>query len=381
MHIGVDVRNLTAPSITGIARVLVETTHAMAAQGVSFTFFWPGKRLASPLDTIQAAKHVESVFSGGAGPIIWGETALAPAVRRVAPDAFWGPAHRLPPFLAASVPSVVTIHDLVWRRFPQTMPFKRRIGDRVLMTLAIRRADCIVADSKATAHDIEDVFGKRQVSVVYPGVRAIDTTPDANARPAILGSSPAPYALFVGTLEPRKNLPRLLEAFSRARIEARADWRLVIAGGKGWHDAAIRDALAPLVADSSVILAGRLSDEELAALCAGARFLAMPSLYEGFGLPVIEAQQYGVPALAGRAGSLPEVTGAGGILVDPGDVGDIATGIARLFRDDEFHAALASQTRQNAARFTWDATAKGMIGMFEEVVERRRRQRSLSTSR
>jgi len=366
MHIGVDVRNLTSPSVTGIARVLLETVRALGARGVRFTFFWPGKRRSSLVDDLDA-RHVESMFSSEAGRLIWGEAALSYAVRRVAPDVFWGPAHRLPPSVSPSIPTVVTIHDLVWRRFPETMPIKRRLADRALMSLAIRRADRVVAVSHATARDIEDLFGQSNAIVVYPGARRLTSSTGSTERQFEIEHSP--YALFVGTLEPRKNLPRLLEAFDRARAEAKANWRLVVAGGKGWLDNDIHDALAPLVADGSVVLTGRLRDDELATLYAGARFVAMPSLYEGFGLPIVEAQLYGVPVLAGRAGSLPEVTGAAGILVDPRDVGEIAQGITRLFADDQLHAALAAETRKNAEKFTWDETARGMISVFEDAMK------------
>ncbi|TCD11307.1 glycosyltransferase family 4 protein [Oricola cellulosilytica] len=369
MHIGVDVRNLTVPAITGIGRVLVETARALSERGVSFTFYWPANRHPSPLDAIAAANHVTSAFSGGPGRVVWGETALPLAVRKAPPDVFWGPAHRLPPFLPASVPALVTIHDLVWHRYPETMTIGRRLADQVLMRAAVARADFIAADSHATAHDVKAVLG-RDAKVIYPGASYTAPT-DCLDLFSRLDLQDGPYALFVGTLEPRKNLVGLLEAFSRARRAACADWRLVIAGGDGWRDSAIRQALDPLLAAGHVRLAGRVDDPELANLYAGARFLAFPSLYEGFGLPVVEAQQYGVPVLASNRGSLPEVTGAGGLLVDPLDIGEMAQGIHVLFTSDEIHDRLAAAARENARRFSWDAAANRMLSLFQAV---RRRQ-------
>lgn len=365
MHIAVDVRNLSAGSITGIERVLVETVRALADRGAHFTFYWPGERHASPLDGIAEACHVTSVFSGAAARLVWGEIVLPCAIRHATPDVFWGPAHRLPPFLPASTPGVVTIHDLTWLHFPETMTFKGRVADNLLMRAAIRRARRVVAVSHATARDVTAFFGRRGADVIHPGLTYI-----APLAPAALFANiglrvAVPYALFVGTLEPRKNLPRLLSAFSHARRAAGADWQLVIAGGKGWRDGKIRQVLEQSAASGYVHVTGFVNDSELATLYAHARFLTLPSLYEGFGLPAIEAQQYGVPVLTSRRGSLPEVTGEGGLLVDPLDEGEMATAIHTLFTDNDTHARLSAAARKNARRYRWGATAIRMLEVFE----------------
>lgn len=364
MHVGVDVRNLTAGSITGISRVLIETAKELSRKGVRFTFYWPGNRHASPLDDIADAHHVTGSFAGAVGRLVWSASELPWAVRRAPPDVFWGPAHRLPFFMPSHVPMLVTIHDLVWYRYPRTMAPGRHLTDRMLMQAAIRRANRIVAVSKATAKDVTSVFGVSQIDVVYPGVTQTHVrSNEPLLPPAYLMDKP--YALFVGTLEPRKNLERLLRAFVLARRGGSKNWHLVVAGGKGWKDHQVRQTLEPLVASGYVHVTGYISEAELSALYAGARFLALPSLYEGFGLPIIEAQQYGVPVLASHCGSLPEVTGSGGLLVDPRNEREIASAVERLFASDDLHASLAFAARENVRRFTWDKCADGMIAAFE----------------
>ncbi|KFC64553.1 Glycosyl transferase group 1 [Devosia sp. LC5] len=366
MHIGIDVRNLTGGSVTGIARVLIESARVLDERGARLSFFWPGRRQASPLDTFTTARHVESVFPQAGGAVAWQFTGLPLAARRARPDVFWGPAHRLPAFMPRTIPLVVTIHDLVWHRQPQTMTLRRRLADAGLMRLAVLRADKVLADSDATARDIGAILGRQDAETLYPGVTQMTGTPRADVL-ARHGLARGGYALFVGTVEPRKNLVRLLDAFTRSRAAARADWTLALAGGQGWKDEAIRARLAPLISAGHVRVLGYVSDSDLAALYAHARFLAMPSLYEGFGLPVIEAQQHGTPVLVSTAGSLPEIAGAGGLAVDPFDEQQLGLALARLFSDDTLRAGLSSAAHANARRFDWQAYGDRLTAIFETL--------------
>lgn len=366
MHIGIDVRNLTGGAITGIARVLIESVRVLDDRGATMSFFWPGRRHASPLDALAKARHVESVFPQPGGAVAWQFTGLPLAARQAQPDVFWGPAHRLPAFMPRTIPLVVTIHDLVWHRQPETMTLRRRLADAALMRLAVQRADKVLADSNATAADIGAILGRGDAETLYPGVTQAPGAVSADVLPRF-GLVRDGYALFVGTMEPRKNLVRLLGAFARSREAANANWVLALAGGQGWKDEAIRARLAPLVAAGYVRVLGYVSDDDLAALYAHARFLAMPSLYEGFGLPVIEAQQHGTPVLVSTSGSLPEIAGDGGLTVDPFDEQELGVALTSLFSNDSLRESLSAAASANAQRFSWQTYGDRLSAIFEAL--------------
>ena len=150
---------------------------------------------------------------------------------------------------------------------------------------------------------------------------------------------------------------------------------MVIAGGKGWGNQDLAALVRSLDLGDSVRLAGYVTDQELATLYTHASFLAMPSLYEGFGFPLVEAMPFGVPALTSSISSMPEAAGDAAILVDPANVTSIADGLQKMMENDEFRAQLASRAKANAARFSWERAAKEMLGIFEEAVRLRRNRR------
>ena len=199
------------------------------------------------------------------------------------------------------------------------------------MEPAVRTADRIVADSGSTADAVKMLFPRHsaKVSVVYPGLTVL---PDQKSSDFLMSHRiDRPYALFVGTLEPRKNLLNLLEAYARLPEEARRKLLLVIAGGQGWRLGDLRQHISRLGISASVRLSGYISDAELATLYGNARFLVMPSFYEGFGFPIIEANAAGIPVLTSNSSSMPEVAGDAALLVDPNNVQSIADGLLRLF--------------------------------------------------
>jgi glycosyltransferase involved in cell wall biosynthesis len=174
----------------------------------------------------------------------------------------------------------------------------------------------------------------------------------------------APFLLFVGTIEPRKNLPRLLRAIRRLR-RLRAVPPLVVAGRAGW---AYGTALDELRADPGVCLLGHVDDGTLAALYRSATALCLPSVYEGFGLPLLEAMGAGLPALVGNQGSLPELAGQAAVEVDPTDVGSIAEGLARLLDDEELRERLIAAGHERAKHFTWERAATGTLQVIQRVL-------------
>jgi glycosyltransferase involved in cell wall biosynthesis len=170
--------------------------------------------------------------------------------------------------------------------------------------------------------------------------------------------------LFVGTLEPRKNLSRLLQAYSTLPPEAMQQADLVVAGGRGWGDVDLEKTVTTLGLQGKVHLTGYVDERELSTLYENTLFLTMPSLYEGFGLPLAEAMRYGLPSLTADSSSMPEVAHGASVLVDPLNVGAIADGLVRLISSSELRLQLSKAAEGNVARFDWDKAAQQLLGLF-----------------
>jgi glycosyltransferase involved in cell wall biosynthesis len=257
----------------------------------------------------------------------------------------------------ARVPCAVVVHDLI-PFLPAMRPrLRSTVIERATAPLGVRRAAALICDSASTAHDLVARFpaadGKTSVVLLAADARFSAGASDVGA---VLDGHGVkrPYLLSVGTLEPRKNLPRL--------IEAAAGRRLVLVGARGWEAGEIEAAAR--AADTDVALLGRVGDDELVALYQGAEAFCYPSLYEGFGLPVLEALAAGVPVVTSNVSSLPEVAGDAAVLVDPLDVGSIRAGIDEaLRRAEELRAAGPRQ----AAGFSWERTARETLSVLRSL--------------
>ena len=370
MRIGVDARNLVH-NITGISRYVVETCRVLSGLGHEVVLYFPEKPKVA-LPTLQGAVTRIANYRGGTKRMVWGQTVLPYLAKRDKVDVFWGPAHRLPSFLDNGIPRVVTIHDLVWHHAASTMRLQGWFGDRYLMSPAIRAADRVVAVSQATANSVSSMFPRaaEKLRVIYPGLTLLRS----DASDAFLEQNRInrPFALFIGTLEPRKNLLRLLEAYARLPDTTRQKLMLVIAGGTGWHMGDLRSHITSLTIDGSVHLTGYVSDENLSTLHRNARLLAMPSIYEGFGFPIIEANARGVPVVTSNCSSMPEVAGDAALLVNPLDTVDISEALNSLATDDSLHARLSSNAKLNADRFNWSNSTRDLIGIFDEAIAERK---------
>jgi len=369
MRIGIDARLLIEP-LTGIGRYTEGMCEALLKHKCEFFLYMPSKPSSNKWSEIGASVRA-SYFVTGIGRMLWSQVILPLNVVQDKVDVLWSATHRLPRYLPDKVARVVTVHDLVWKHAPETMRPLSRVLDSVLMADAIQIADRVIAVSHSTAQDIKSEWPAvvDKVRVIHPGGVDLPFTADARLI-ADLGIDKK-YVLFVGTLEPRKNLARLLSAFAQLPEGVRAETILVIAGGKGWGGIDAHRLVADLRLSQNVILAGYVSDSVLSALYSNAHLLAMPSLYEGFGLPVVEAMSRGVPVLVSDISSLPEVAGDAGLLVDPFDVDSIANGLLRILTDKVLHASLANSAVASANRFSWSLAARRALGVFAEAVEER----------
>lgn len=370
MRIGVDARLLARP-LTGIGRYTHEMVNALLRADADLILYAPGP-LVHPLQqgVGRYRQRIVTVKGGSAGRVIWGQGVLPLLVRRDRPDIFWGPTHRLPAALPKEIFGCLTIHDLVWQFAGETMRPVSRLMEQMLMPPALKRADSIVAVSGHTKADIERSFPglRADISVIYPGVAA---------RPSGRGAGylakwgiERPYILFVGTLEPRKNLARLLQAYAALPTETRQQADLVVAGGAGWGDVDLEKTVGSLGLRENLYLTGYVDERELSTLYENALFLAMPSLYEGFGLPLVEAMHYGLPSLTANISSMPEVAGEAALLVDPLDVGAITDGLQRMIASPELRARLSQAAPANVTRFDWDQAARQLLDLFAQGSKR-----------
>ena len=272
------------------------------------------------------------------------------------------------------IPSVVLVCDMITYR-PELRPQRRaRVIEHATLPPAIRRARRFVAISQATADDL---------AARFPAARArtdvIALAADERYAAAGAGSPPpaellrrvgidGPYVLGVGTLEPRKNLPRLIEAFATLPEGVRAGRRLVLVGATGWDT---DETLASIARHADVVRTlGHVAEDDLPALYRGADLMACPSLYEGFGLPVLEAMAAGAPVLTSDRSSLPEVAGDAAILVDPTDTAAIRAGLQRALTDRGLREQLAVRGRERARDFSWERCARETIAVLERAARR-----------
>ncbi len=319
-------------------------------------------RTPTPQNTFPGAEIRSIPF-----PRLWTHIRLSWEMVQHRPDLLFVPAHVLPPVRPRR--TLVTIHDLGFLYFPEAHPPCQRrylaLSTRWNATVSTH----ILADSKATRTALLETYGipQAKITVVYPGYdTTLQPVDDAHilqsvrARYTITG----PYILSLGRIQPRKNLTRLISAFNAMRTR-HPQLQLVLAGPTGWLADPIREHVRALGLQERVIFPGYIAEEDKAALLSGAALFAFPSLYEGFGFPVLEAQACDVPVLTSTTSSLPEVAGAGAWLVDPAKTSAITEGMHRLLTDADLRRELIDRGRANLKRFSWPRAAARVATVIE----------------
>lgn len=367
MQIGIDAR-LLSRTLTGIGSYTLAMCRALSKiPSISLRLYSPDL-IRAELSGLESVAVRTKQWNNVLLRQLWSETFLPHWAKKENVDLFWGPAHRLPRFLPKQMARVVTIHDLVWKYAPQSMRRSTRLLETCHMPFAIRAADQVVADSQATADAVmrEFCLDPEKLTVVPLGTRVVQDAPLGEISPNPIQQ---PYFLFVGTLEPRKNLVRLLEAYSKLSASIQDKNSLVIAGGKGWGGIDLAKHIDNLGLKNRVRLLGFVSESTLSALYENCSFLVMPSLYEGFGLPIIDAMSYGKSVLTSNNSSMPEVAGEAGLFVDPFDSDSIRDGLEKMITDHEFRNSLAAKAKECAAKFNWDLSAKKLVDVFERAIK------------
>ena len=260
-----------------------------------------------------------------------------------------------------TAPVVMTVHDLAFLHEPDHFTNRGMRFFRRGLELALQEADQVVCPSEATRRDCEKAgFEPAKLSVIPLGVEPRPVTDQDIAAVRHRYDLPGDYVLWTGTIEPRKNLPRLLDAFRSVD----ADLQLALAGPKGWNED-IEDQVRSL--GGRVRPLGFVPHDDLAPLYAAARAFCFPSLLEGFGFPVLEAMAQGTPVITSRGTSTEEIAGDAGVLVDPRDTVSIAEGLRSVLEDATLAEKLGSASRERASTYTWAATARGLEKVYREV--------------
>lgn len=268
-------------------------------------------------------------------------------------------------------PSVVTVHDLSIYRFPETHPRARRRYFELAFERSLRRADALITDSEAVRQELIADFGvaPERVTAIHLGVAATFHPRSAEElRPALAryGLQPDGYLLSVATVEPRKKLDRLIAAYAELPEVLRRRYPLVLTGASGWLDGPIRVAIEHGRAAGWLRFLGYVPEIELPLIYAGARALAMISIYEGFGLPVLEAMASGVPVLTSNRSCLPEVAGGAALLVEPDDVDATASQLQLLLSDEEWRERAREAGMRRAAELTWDRCVRRIAAVYAQ---------------
>ena len=282
---------------------------------------------------------------------------------------FHGPNYFVP---ETAMPCVVTIHDLSVYRFPQWHPPARVERVRHDISLAVQRAQLIITVSQATKLEVMQEFGLEadRVQAVLLGVDAsFHPRHNSELLPILsrFGLEVGGYSFFVSTIEPRKNLMHLFAAYRQLPQATRERWPLVLVGSPGWQSDEIHTAIERGQAEGWIKYLGYVEEAILPILYAGCRLFTYPSWYEGFGLPIAEAMASGVPVLTSNCSSMPEVAGGAALLVDPGSVESIYTGLQLALEDEQWRQNAVEQGLKRAAELTWDACVQATVAAYKLV--------------
>ncbi len=379
MLIGIDASRATAAHRTGTETYSLYLIRSLLAQKTAHQFRLYFNQAPPPGLFPPAADQRVISFAR-----LWTHVRLSREMLSAPPDVLFVPSHVLP--LVHPQRSVVTLHDLGYLYYPEAHTLFQNVYLRWSTRFNARSASLVLADSEATRNDLLSCFGisDDRVVVVHPGRdEALEPLRDQLSLEAVhdrYGLS-APYFLYVGTLHPRKNLVRLVDAFAElaARLQelpssagggevgAGAAPELVLAGAKGWLYKEIFDRVRRLGLEDRVRFTGYVPDADLPALLSGATAFVFPSLYEGFGFPVLEAMACGTPVLCSNVSSLPEVAGDAALQVDPRDTEGWVVAMHRVLTDEGLRATLVERGLKQVRKFSWQRCASQVLEVLEQV--------------
>jgi len=368
LRIGIDAEPLSAPCagiprfVSNIVRELERIDHE------NLYYLYSRHDFALPFANIRWQKRIHPRV-----PVVLGSPYLRRDARRPGLDLFWATRSAFPVGLPPAVTRVLTVHDLVWRICPETMALRNHLVHRLLGSASLRRADWIMTVSEATRRGLVEVLGSRaeRISVVYHGVDPSFAPQDKSGSARHIAqqySASENYICTLGTIEPRKNLITLVRAMKILRERGDFPYQLLIGGQSGWRNAEIYASVRKCgLTEHEVKFVGPVREEDLPAFYSGSALFVFPSLYEGFGLPLVEAMACGVPIVASNVSSVPEVVRDAAVLVPPEHPEDFAQAIFRVASDSHLREDLVRKGLHRALDFRWETAAQKVLGAFIEI--------------
>lgn len=375
MRIGVDIRVLMDEYYSGVSQYAANLLEAILAQDVqneyrlfynSFKPAWERLQRFERANARLLGSRLPNKVFNYLGQKLISRPRLDCFLGGV--DVFWSP-HFNFSSLQQGTRSVVTVHDLSFLRYPSFFSWRQNLWHRLLNVKKIlRRADTIVAVSESTKNDIIELVGvaSEKIVVIYSGDNASgkraavngDFRKQADNFLSLKGLS-GRFILFVGTIEPRKNVSGLITAFDRLKQQPElADLKLVLAGGRGWRTKKIYDRWQESPYRDDIVFLGYVSATEQDYLYSRASAFAYPSFYEGFGLPPLEAMSWGLPVICSNVSSLPEVVGEAAVMINPFSPSEIAAALSEVLLDQSLAALLSKRGLERSCLFSWEKTAR-----------------------
>ncbi len=342
---------------------LLRYFHTQANEKLQFTIYLKNPPRA---DLPKKTEYFRYRVVGGS--FLWSRLFFPLALMRdPKPDIFFSPAHYLPSFVPC--PAVVTIHDLAYEYYPAEFLKKDLYKLKNWTKSAVNKSRAVIAVSQNTKSDILKYYQtpSERVKVIYNGFRSksefLNSKSETISKFKILNSK---FLLFVGTLQPRKNIAILIEAFSTV-VKSNKDLKLIIVGKRGWLYNSIFQKVSDLGLENKIKFTGYLPDSELAILYKNAAMMVLPSLYEGFGIPILEAMAAGCPVITSNVSSLPEIAGEAALYFNPHDSVELAGKIDMILKDKSMRDDLIKKGKARVGRFSWEKCGKETLELLTNV--------------
>ena len=391
MKIAIDINELINPSPGGVKTYTKEIVNALLKVDQKNKYFLYARKKASRDTKFCVPASKNSFLKILKWPLpFWTYIRFAREIKKQKPNLLFMPIQSVP-FLISKpkkIKIVITVHDLTFLKFPQYFTFKDRFLLNYHTRRAVKMADKIIVPSRATKSDLISLYKIKanKIKIIYHGYRKIYSAAGKGAKAGKgkkFSAHTDNYILFVGTIQPRKNIINLVKAFeifkknfnfppsplfARGRFTPplqEGNLKLVVAGGKGrlWRKTFKRIKKSPVSED--IILAGAVDDRKLADLYSQAKVFILPSLYEGFGLPILEAFSCGAPVIASNNSSLKEIVGESGLLINPNNPKEIAEAIKKIIRNDDLRNSLVEKGKERLKDFDWEKSAREHLEVFE----------------
>lgn len=371
MKIGIDARNLASEHYTGIARCVYEDIYIWIKDYPEHEFYlFSGQKLNIPLELPSNWHVMDEPWIINSGKL-WSIIKLPKMIKKLKLDVFWGPSFYLPKKVKGTR-YYVTIHDLALFKFKGIGEFKNTLRIKLLTKKSCKKADKIIAVSKATADDVHELFNVRKdkIKVCYNG--GLPTEFKTNKLKSNIISDniifKEEFFLFMSTIEPRKNICTIISAFEKFVRDNNSKMKLVLAGKRGWKCDDIYKKIENSKYRDQIIITGFISDSDKEYLLKNAKAFVYPSLYEGFGIPILEAFSYNIPVITSRKSSMPEVGGNVAFYIeDPLDVDGLALQMLNIINmDTQAKHELDKKMNMQVAKFSWGKNAKEIMKVFEE---------------